>query len=71
MYGGELAVFPDETRPGEFFSAQALYRVEITADDKKEAVFLYGRTVRARIHRRDMLANEIWNFLVTAFRREM
>lgn len=71
MYGGELAVFPDETRPGEFFSAQALYRVEITADDKKEAAFLYGRTVRARIHRRDMLANEIWNFLVTAFRREM
>lgn len=71
MYGGELAVFPDETTPGEFYSAQALYRVEIIPLDKVDPVFFHGRTVRARVHRRDMLANEIWNFLVTAFRREM
>jgi len=71
MYGGELAVFPDETKPGEFYSAQALYRVEIVPDEKVSNAFLHGRTVRAKVHRRDMLANEIWNFLVTAFRREM
>ena len=71
MYGGELAVFPDETNPGEFYSAQALYRVEIVPQGKVPAVFLPGRSVRARVHRRDILANEIWSFLVTAFRREM
>ena len=71
MYGGELAVFPDETNPGEFYSVQSLYRVEIVPEKDSDAVFFHGRTVRARIHRRDMLANEIWNFLVTAFRREM
>lgn len=71
MYGGELAVFPDETNPGEFYSAQALYRVEIVPQGKVPAVFLPGRSVRARVYRRDILANEIWSFLVTAFRREM
>lgn len=71
MYGGELAVFPDETAPGEFYSAQALYRVEITPEKDRDDLFLFGRSVRVRVHRRDMLANEIWNFLVTAFRREM
>ena len=71
MYGGELAVFPDETKPGEFYSAQALYRVEIQPDKEMDAVFLHGRTVRAKVHRRDILANEIWSFLVTAFRREL
>ena len=71
MYGGELAVFPDETNPGEFYSVQSLYRVEIVPEKESDAVFFHGRTVRARVHRRDMLANEIWNFLVTAFRREM
>ena len=71
MYGGELAVFPDETNPGEFYSAQALYRVEILPDEEMDAVFLHGRTVRAKVHRRDILANEIWSFLVTAFRREL
>ena len=71
MYGGELAVFPDETNPGEFYSAQALYRVEIQPDEEMDAVFLHGRTVRAKVHRRDILANEIWSFLVTAFRREL
>ena len=71
MYGGELAAFPDETVPGEFYSSQALYRVEIVPAEKMDEHFFRGRTVRARVHRRDMLANEIWNFLVTAFRREM
>jgi hypothetical protein len=71
MYGGELAVFPDETNPGEFYSAQALYRVEILPEKEMDAVFLHGRTVRAKVHRRDILANEIWSFLVTAFRREL
>ena len=71
MYGGELAAFPDETNPGEFYSAQALYRVEILPANKLDKVHLHGRSVRARVHRRDMLANEIWSFLVTAFRREM
>lgn len=71
MYGGELAAFPDETNPGEFYSTQALYRVEIVPSEKLDEVFFRGRTVRARVHRRDMLINEIWSFLVTAFRREM
>ena len=71
MHGGELAVFPDETTPGEFYSAQALYRVEIVPEDEMPAVFLPGRSVRARVHRRDILANEVWSFLVTAFRREI
>ena len=71
MYGGELAVFPDETNPGEFYSAQALYRVEILPEKEMDAVFLHGRTVRVKVHRRDILANEIWSFLVTAFRREL
>ena len=71
MYGGELAAFPDETVPGEFYSSQALYRVEIEPEEKMDHVFFQGRTVRARVHRRDMLVNEVWNFLVTAFRREM
>ncbi len=71
MYGGELAVFPDETKPGEFYSAQALYRLEIKPEKEVPEVFLPGRSVRARVYRRDILANEIWSFLVTAFRREM
>lgn len=71
MYGGELAAFPDETAPGEFYSSQALYRVEIVPAEKMDEHFFRGRTVRARVHRRDMLVNEVWNFLVTAFRREM
>ena len=71
MYGGELAVFPDETRPGEFYSVQALYRVEIAPEGEVDPVFFHGRSVRARVHRRDRLVNELWNWLVTAFRREM
>ena len=71
MYGGELAVFPDETKPGELYSAQALYRVEILPETKVGDVFLHGRTVRVKVHRRDMLINEIWSFMVTAFRREL
>lgn len=71
MYGGELAVFPDETQPGEFYSVQALYRVEIVPEGEADPVSFYGRSVRARVHRRDRLVNELWNWLVTAFRREM
>ena len=71
MHGGELAVFPDETKPGEFYSVQALYRVEILPEKQEELLFFHGRTVRAKVHRKDMLANEIWSFLVTAFRREL
>lgn len=71
MYGGELAVFPDESKPGEFYSVQSLYRVEIIPEENSDPVFFHGRTVRARVHRRDILANEVWNFLVTVFRREI
>lgn len=67
-FGGEIAVYPDEKRPGEYISVLPLYRVEIALDGSPE--IQHGRVVRVRLLRREVLAGELWKFLLSVLRRE-
>lgn len=67
-FGGEISVYPDEKNPGEYISVLPLYRVEIVLDG--DPAVWHGRVVRARLLRREVLAGEIWKFLLSVLRRE-
>lgn len=67
-FGGEVPVYIDEKRSGEYLSVLPLYRVEIALAGEPEIQM--GRTVRAKVLHREILAGEIIRYLVSAFRRE-
>ncbi len=67
-FGGEIPVYIDEKKPGEYHSVLAMYRVEIEFDAPTDIQM--GRTVRARVLHREVLAKELLRMLLSAFRRE-
>jgi putative peptide zinc metalloprotease protein len=67
-FGGEIPVYPDEKKPGEYISVLPLYRVEIAADGMP--AIQHGRVVRVKLLRREVLAGELWKFILSVLRRE-
>ncbi len=67
-FGGEIPVYIDEKRPGEYLSVLPLYRVEIALDD--ETGYQSGRNVRVKVLHREVLAGRIYDLLLSVFLRE-
>ncbi len=67
-FGGPIPVYLDESTRGEYPSVMALYRVEIEFDSPPD--LNSGRVVKVIVHHREQLFSRIWNFILSAFRRE-
>ncbi len=67
-FGGPIPVYLDESKPGEYPSVMALYRIEIAFDEQPE--LFAGRVVKVTVHHRERLFDRVWQLMVSAFRRE-
>ena len=68
-FGGPLPVYRDENSLSpEYNSVMALYRIEVRFDRQPEV--MPGRTVRVKVLHKEVLGEELYNLVMSVFRRE-